>query len=85
MSDRRLRQSYDRLLAIRAEIGGDRTGCPPVESIRALVRREEDEDTRLALLDHVMSCPFCQPEFELLRAVQRASGPEPGPGAEPTS
>jgi hypothetical protein len=78
MTDRRLRLSYDRLLAIRAETGGDRTACPDVERLQGLVRREEDEDTRLALLDHVMSCPFCQPEFELLRAVLRASGPESG-------
>ncbi|MDX2122099.1 MAG: hypothetical protein SF070_13720 [Gemmatimonadota bacterium] len=74
MSDDRLRRSYDMLLAIRADTGDDRGGCPPVERIAGLIRREEDEDSRLALLDHVMACPFCQPEFELLRVAERASG-----------
>ena len=74
MSDDRLRRSYDMLLAIRADTGNDRGGCPPVERIASLIRREEDEDSRLALLDHVMACPFCQPEFELLRVAERASG-----------
>jgi hypothetical protein len=74
MNDERLRQSYDMLLGLRAAEVGDRMTCPPVESLQALVRREQDEDARLALLDHVMACPFCQPEFELLRTVHRASG-----------
>lgn len=76
MSDDRLRRSYDMLLAIRADTGDDRGTCPPVERIASLIRREEDEDSRLALLDHVMACPFCQPEFELLRVAARASGAE---------
>lgn len=79
MSDDRLRRSYDRLLAIRADIGHDRTGCPAVERVAALVRREEDEESRLALLDHVMACPFCQAEFELLRVASRASDEQPAP------
>ena len=79
MSDERLRQSYDRLLALRVETTGDRTACPPVERIAALVRREENEDVRLALLDHVMACPFCQTEFELVRSADRASGSHPRP------
>lgn len=79
MSDERLRLSYDRLLALRADDGQDRAACPPVERMAALVRREEDEDSRLALLDHVMACPFCQGEFELLRAAARASGEQAAP------
>lgn len=74
MSDDRLRRSYDMLLAIRADTGDDRGSCPPVERIASLIRREEDEEARLTLLDHVMACPFCQPEFELLRVAERASG-----------
>lgn len=74
MSDDRLRQSYDMLLGLRASEAGDRTRCPGVEELQALVRREQDEERRLTLLDHVMACPFCQPEFELLRTVSRASG-----------
>ena len=79
MSDERLRRSYDRLLALRADTGQDRTACPPVERVAALIRREEDEDSRLALLDHVMACPFCQGEFELLRVAARASDEQPAP------
>jgi len=77
MSDERLRQTYDRLLTLRVQASGDRTHCPSVERIAALVRREEDEDTRLVLLDHIMSCPFCQAEFELVRSADRASGQHP--------
>ena len=80
MSDDRLRQSYDMLLGIRSGDAGDRTQCPPVERLAGLIRREEDEDTRLALLDHVMACPFCQPEFELLRVAVRASGEQAASG-----
>lgn len=76
MSDERLRTTYDRMLTFRAETSTDRAACPPVERLGALVRREEDEESRLALLDHVMACPFCQAEFELLRIAARASGAE---------
>ena len=79
MSDERLRTTYDRMLTFRAETSSDRTVCPPVERLGALVRREEDEESRLALLDHVMACPFCQAEFELLRIAARASGSETVP------
>ncbi len=82
MSDERLRTTYDRMLMFRAETSSDRTACPPVERLGALVRREEDEESRLALLDHVMSCPFCQAEFELLRVAARASGSETAPPGE---
>ena len=73
MSDERLRNTYDRMLTFRAETTSDRSACLPVERLGALVRREEDEESRLTLLDHVMSCPFCQAEFELLRIAARAS------------
>ena len=77
MSDERLRTTYDRMMMFRAETSSDRTACPPVERLGALVRREEDAESRLTLLDHVMSCPFCQAEFELLRVAARASGSAP--------
>ncbi len=82
MSDERLRQSYDMLLGVRSGEAGDRSHCPPVERLAGLLRREEDEDSRLALLDHVMACPFCQPEFELLRVAVRASGEQRAPDEE---
>ncbi len=79
MTDERLRSTYDRMLMFRAETTSDRSACPPVERMGALVRREEDEEQRLELLDHVMGCPFCQAEFELLRIAARASGAEAAP------
>jgi hypothetical protein len=45
-----------------------------VERLLALVERSGSEEARLALLDHVMACPHCHAEFELLRATHRASG-----------
>ena len=74
MSERRLRQSYDMMLALRAEADLGREGCPGVERLLELVERSGGEEARLMLLDHVMACPHCHPEFELLRAAHSASG-----------
>lgn len=76
----RLRQSYDMMLAIRAEAVLGREGCPDVERLLSLVERSGSEEARLALLDHVMACPHCHAEFELLRATHRASGAHQPPG-----
>jgi hypothetical protein len=62
------------MLAMRAEAALGREGCPDVERLLALVERSGSEEARLALLDHVMACPHCHAEFELLRATHRASG-----------
>ncbi len=70
MSDEGLRRAYQRAVATRAP--GERSACPAPEAILALVRREGEEDGRLALLDHVMACAECRSEFELLRAIERA-------------
>jgi hypothetical protein len=69
--------SDDRLRDLYAIAQGDRpagTGGehPAPEVIAALVRREGLEEERLATLDHVMSCPECRRDFDLLRAVERA-------------
>jgi hypothetical protein len=72
--ERRLRQSYDMMLAMRAEAIAGRESCPEVERLLSLVERNGSEEARLALLDHVMACPHCHAEFELLRATHRASG-----------
>jgi len=79
MSDERLRLTYDRLLALRAEVTTDRQNCPSVETMLAILRREGTDGPRVLMLDHVMGCPFCQPEFELLRTVGRASVAETRP------
>lgn len=71
MSDERLRELYAGALA-----GGPLPGrvhAAP-EAIAALARREGPEDERLATLDHVMACPECKRDFDLLLAVERAGG-----------
>ncbi len=71
MSDEGLRQAYEQALAARGAPGA-RTECPAPDAILALVRREGDEEPRLSVLDHVMACPACRNEFELLRTIERA-------------
>jgi len=66
-TDQELQKAYSRLLEIH---GQDlREGCVPPEAILALVEGSEGEETRLRTLDHVMACPACRQEFELLRAI----------------
>ncbi|HET8633986.1 MAG TPA: hypothetical protein VFL88_07535 [Gemmatimonadales bacterium] len=50
------------------------SACVPPEQLLALVRKEGTEESRLATLDHVMACPRCLPEFELLRSIEQAGG-----------
>lgn len=78
MNDDRLRALHAELLQARA--GAGREACVTPEAIEALVERTGDEPDRLATLDHVMSCPHCSREFELLRSVDRA-GPQSIRGA----
>lgn len=52
--------------------------CPSPEALAALARREGPESERLATLDHVMACPECGRDFELLRAIEKA-GRQLGP------
>jgi hypothetical protein len=70
MSDDKLRKTYQDMIARRA--GQDRSQCPPAERLHELVSRSGSEDTRLALANHVMACPHCLPEFELLRSMEAA-------------
>lgn len=79
MNEEPLRKSYDRLLALRADRASERAGCPAPDEIEALVERRGAEASRLARLDHVMGCPWCREEFEVLRAASRASGGVPAP------
>ena len=76
MSDERLRLSYDRMMGVRAAMAGNRDGCPDVDAMMTLIRREGEEDARLDLLDHIMACPFCQAEFALLKTAGTAQPPE---------
>ena len=76
MTDAELRAAYER--AMTSPRSADRASCPSPDALIALVRREGAEATRLATLDHTMTCSACQREFELLRAIdageRRATG-----------
>lgn len=76
MTDEPLRKSYDRLMAMRAAGDAGRADCLAPEDLQRLVDRSGSEEERLRLLDHVMACPYCLSEFELLRSVRDAA---PGP------
>lgn len=66
MTDDRLREIYQRRLAAAARV---RTGCPDPTAILAVVTKSGPEDVRLATTNHVMGCPDCLGEFELLRQL----------------
>lgn len=80
MNDQELRAVYGDLMASGHQ--GGRPPCPEPEAILALVRREGAEETRLATLDHVMSCADCRAEFDLVRSIELA-GAETGAAARP--
>ena len=81
VNEQRLREIYGGVMTSRGR--GRLSACPEPEAILALVRREGPEETRLATLDHVMSCVDCRPEFDLLRSLEVAgadAGATAGPG-----
>jgi hypothetical protein len=77
MKEERVRESYDRLLAIRASREADRTSCLTPEAIEELLQPGISEEERLRRIDHIMACPYCLPEFELLRSVAKAEPRRP--------
>jgi len=78
MNDAQLREWYAEGLAARA--GAGRTTCPKPAELQAVLERRGSEEERLSRLDHVMACPECLREFELLRTIHSAS-PRPRYGA----
>jgi hypothetical protein len=74
MNDARLSELYREVLEARRDM--PRAACLAPEQILALVEREGTADSRLATLDHVSSCPDCQREFELLRALRKSTPAE---------
>ena len=82
MNDERLREVYRKALAQGSgPTGAGAASCVSPEQLLDLVRREGAEQSRLTTLDHVMACPSCRHEFDLLRAVEQAgveSGARPG-------
>jgi len=71
MDDGDLKRIYRRRVAERGTPDG--AGCPAPEAILAVLEREGSEETRLATLEHVMSCAACHREYELLSAVNEAA------------
>jgi hypothetical protein len=69
MSDERLRELYTAALAAHPR---DPQAHPSPDAIAALARREGSEESRLATLDHVMSCADCRRELGLLRSIEQA-------------
>ena len=82
MNDERLGEIYAEVMASRGARAGRAAACPTPEAVLALIRREGAEDTRLAMLDHVMSCAECRSEFDLLRSIELA-GAEAGAKVRP--
>lgn len=66
MNDDQLRAAYGDSLPKRPV---RREGCPTPEQIRALVERTGQESDRLAILDHVRSCPACRNDYDLIQSV----------------
>jgi hypothetical protein len=65
--DATLRDAYRELMAARES--RDRSACPAPEALLAVVERKGDDTSRLATLDHVMSCTACRRDFDLLRTA----------------
>ena len=83
MNEQRLRELYEKGLSQSSGLPGARApSCVTPEQLLELVRREGSEQSRLATLDHVMACPSCRHEFDLLRAVEQA-GVESGGARQP--
>ena len=71
LTDSQLRELYLRAFA-KGRGGRGRTNCVAPEAMVAMLRREGPEFERLEMLDHVMACGACRPEFELLRSIEQA-------------
>ncbi|HEY7894115.1 MAG TPA: hypothetical protein VIC24_04375 [Gemmatimonadaceae bacterium] len=71
MNDGRLQDLYREAMAARDASHG--ASCPEPEALQALVERAGSEETRLAALDHALSCLSCSRELELLRALRAAA------------
>jgi hypothetical protein len=79
MSDEQLRALFEEAVSARA--GRSRRECVSPDALMTLVEREGSETDRLGILDHVISCPDCHREFELLRAVR--AGRDADPAVDP--
>jgi hypothetical protein len=70
VSDERLREAYERILARRAAV--NRIHCVSPDELLELAEHRLATSRRLEVLDHVMGCGACREEFQLLHAIQEA-------------
>ncbi|HMI59179.1 MAG TPA: hypothetical protein VK511_14080 [Gemmatimonadaceae bacterium] len=68
MNDEELRREYQ-----RSSRGAPPGGHPEPEQLEQLVSGAGSEADRLALLEHVLRCPTCRPELDLLRAASEGA------------
>jgi hypothetical protein len=73
VNDDQLREAYAGYLARPRD--ASRTACAGPDALLAVVERSGPEQTRLATLDHAMSCEACRRDLELLRSIAVASAP----------
>jgi hypothetical protein len=70
MNDAELQAQY--VASITRHGAPPRPGCPPPEQLQALAERTGTEESRLEVLDHVMSCPACHRELALFQSIHAA-------------
>jgi hypothetical protein len=68
MNDEELRREYQ-----RASRGAPPGTHPEPEQLEQIVNGAGSESERLALLEHVLRCPTCGPELDLLRAANEGA------------
>lgn len=56
----------DRLRIRGEERPGDRKNCPPIEEILSSFSAEAGPELKEKIIDHILKCPSCQSEFELI-------------------
>jgi hypothetical protein len=68
MNDEELRRAYQ-----RSSLGAPPGAHPDPEQLEQIVAGAGPEAERLALLEHVLRCPMCGPELDLLRAAHEGA------------
>jgi len=68
MNDEELRREYQ-----RASLGMPPGTHPEPEQLEQIVNGAGSESERLALLEHVLRCPSCGPELDLLRTAHEGA------------
>ena len=68
MNDEELRREYQ-----RSSLGAPPGAHPDPEQLERIVMGAGSESERLALLEHVLRCPTCGPELDLIRAASEGA------------